>query len=148
MRWFIFLPLAVLVVLFLLSNPQSIELRLWPFDVAWAASAAIAVLSIAAFAFLLGALIAWAAALPARRRGRAGAGRCREAAHLDRVGRACRGLAAYGTRAALATARSLHRHDRGRRDPRGACAAGHRPHRAGEGCSQPRALAPGARGRL
>ena len=71
MRWFIFLPLAVLVVLFLLSNPQSIELRLWPFDVAWAASAAIAVLSIAAFAFLLGALIAWAAALPARRRSRA-----------------------------------------------------------------------------
>jgi len=71
MRWFIFLPLAVLVVLFLLSNPQSIELRLWPFDVAWAASAASAVLSIAAFAFLLGALIAWAAALPARRRGRA-----------------------------------------------------------------------------
>ena len=71
MRWFIFLPLAVLVVLFLLSNPQSIELRLWPFDVAWAASAAIAVLSIAACAFLLGALIAWAAALPARRRGRA-----------------------------------------------------------------------------
>lgn len=71
MRWFIFLPLAVLVVLFLLSNPQSIELRLWPFDFAWAASAAIAVLSIAAFAFLLGALIAWAAALPARRRGRA-----------------------------------------------------------------------------
>jgi uncharacterized integral membrane protein len=71
MRWFIFLPLAVLVVLFMLSNPQSIELRLWPFDLAWTASAAIAVLSIAAMAFLLGALIAWAAALPARRRGRA-----------------------------------------------------------------------------
>ena len=71
MRWFIFLPLAILVVLFMLSNPQSIELRLWPFDVAWTASAAIAVLSIAAVAFLLGALIAWAAAVPARRRGRA-----------------------------------------------------------------------------
>jgi putative membrane protein len=71
MRWFIFLPLAILVVLFMLSNPQSIELRLWPFDVAWTASAAIAVLSIAALAFLLGAFIAWAAALPARRRGRA-----------------------------------------------------------------------------
>ena len=68
MRWFIFLPLAVLVVLFLLSNPQSIELRLWPFDLGWTASAAVAVLSIAAVAFLLGALIAWAAALPARRR--------------------------------------------------------------------------------
>ena len=50
MRWFIFLPLAILVVLFMLSNPQSIELRLWPFDVAWTASAAIAVLSIAAVA--------------------------------------------------------------------------------------------------
>jgi len=61
MRWFIFLPLAILVVLFMLSNPQSIELRLWPFDVAWTASASIAVLSIAAVAFLLGALIAWAA---------------------------------------------------------------------------------------
>ena len=41
------------------------------FDVAWTASASIAVLSIAAIAFLLGALIAWAAAVPARRRGRA-----------------------------------------------------------------------------
>jgi uncharacterized integral membrane protein len=71
MRWFIFLPLAIMVVLFMLSNPQSIELRLWPFDLAWTASAAIAVLSIAAVAFLLGAFIAWAAALPARRRGRA-----------------------------------------------------------------------------
>ena len=71
MRWFIFLPLAILVVLFMLSNPQSIELRLWPFDLAWTASAAIAVLSIAAVAFLLGSLIAWAAAVPARRRGRA-----------------------------------------------------------------------------
>jgi uncharacterized integral membrane protein len=71
MRWFIFLPLAVLVVLFMLSNPQSIELRLWPFDLAWTASASIAVLSIAAVAFMLGALIAWAAAIPARRRGRA-----------------------------------------------------------------------------
>ncbi len=71
MRWFNFLPLAILVVLFMLSNPQSIELRLWPFDVAWTASASIAVLSIAAVAFLLGAFIAWAAALPARRRGRA-----------------------------------------------------------------------------
>jgi len=70
MRWFIFLPLAILVVLFMLSNPQSIELRLWPFDVAWTASASIAVLSIAAVAFLVGAFVAWAAAMPARRRGR------------------------------------------------------------------------------
>jgi len=70
MRWFIFLPLAILVVLFMLSNPQSIELRLWPFDVAWTASASIAVLSIAALAFLVGAFVAWAAAMPARRRGR------------------------------------------------------------------------------
>jgi uncharacterized integral membrane protein len=69
MRWFVFLPLAVLVVLFALSNPQTIELRLWPFDLAVSTSAAIAVMSIAACAFFIGALVAWFAALPARRRG-------------------------------------------------------------------------------
>ena len=69
MRWFVFLPLAILVVLFALSNPQPIELRLWPFDLAFSTSAAVAVMSIAALAFLLGALIAWVAALPSRRRG-------------------------------------------------------------------------------
>jgi uncharacterized integral membrane protein len=68
MRWVLFVPLLVLLALFALSNPQDIEIRLWPFDVAWVASLGIAVLLVAAFAFLIGAFVAWAAGLPARRR--------------------------------------------------------------------------------
>ena len=69
MRWLFFLPLAALVVLFALSNRQVVEMRLWPFDVAWAAPLALAVLLPAAIAFLLGAAIVWLSDLPARRRG-------------------------------------------------------------------------------
>ena len=32
MRWILFLPFAAVVVLFALSNRQTVELRLWPFD--------------------------------------------------------------------------------------------------------------------
>lgn len=69
MRRLLFLPLAAVVVLFALSNRQVVELRLWPFDVTWAAPLALAVLVPAAAAFLLGAAIVWLADLPARRRG-------------------------------------------------------------------------------
>jgi uncharacterized integral membrane protein len=69
MRWLLFLPLAVPVVLFALSNREVVELRLWPFDVAWAAPLALAVLLPAGIAFLLGAAIVWFSDLPARRRG-------------------------------------------------------------------------------
>jgi putative membrane protein len=78
MRWILFVPLLVLLVLFALSNPQDVEIRLWPFDLAWVSSLGIAVLLIAAVAFLIGALIAWGAALPARRR----AARMEQAARL------------------------------------------------------------------
>ncbi|CAH0150630.1 LapA family protein [Roseomonas sp. CECT 9278] len=69
MRWVVFLPLAVLVVLFALSNRDTVEMRLWPLDVAWAAPLAVAVLIPAALAFLVGAGIVWLSDLPARRRG-------------------------------------------------------------------------------
>lgn len=69
MRWLVFLPLAVLVVLFALSNRDTVEMRLWPLDVAWAAPLAVAVLVPAALAFLVGAGIVWLSDLPARRRG-------------------------------------------------------------------------------
>jgi uncharacterized integral membrane protein len=68
MRWIFFVPLLVLLALFALSNPQDVEIRLWPFDLAWVSPLGIAVLLLAAVAFLVGALIAWAAALPIRRR--------------------------------------------------------------------------------
>jgi lipopolysaccharide assembly protein A len=70
MRWILLLPLLVLLVLFGLSNRQEVALGLWPFDLTWAVPLSVAVLLIAALAFLLGALVAWAAGLPQRHRAR------------------------------------------------------------------------------
>lgn len=70
MRFILFLPLAALVMLFALSNQQVVDLRLWPFDLAWEAPLSVAVLAGSALAFLLGAGLVWVADLPARRRGR------------------------------------------------------------------------------
>jgi uncharacterized integral membrane protein len=70
MRWLLFLPLLLLLSLFALSNTQEVELRLWPFDLAWAAPLGIAVLILAAASFLVGALLAWSAGLAGRRRAR------------------------------------------------------------------------------
>jgi len=78
MRWVLFVPLLVVLALFALSNPQEVEIRLWPFDLAWAAPLGVAVLVLSAIAFLIGAGIAWAAALPIRRR----AARVEQAAKL------------------------------------------------------------------
>ena len=65
------LPLAALiafVVLFALSNPQEIGLRLWPLDLVLVAPLSLAVLGVAGFAFLLGAAIASISSWPLRRR--------------------------------------------------------------------------------
>jgi uncharacterized integral membrane protein len=78
MRWLLFLPLLVLLALFALSNPQDVELRLWPFDLAWVSPLGIAVLVLGAVAFVFGAVLTWAAGWPARRR----AARMEEAAKL------------------------------------------------------------------
>jgi len=69
-RWVWLAPLLLLLVLFALSNTQTVEFRLWPFDLAWVAPLALAVLVAAAGAFLLGAVIVWASSLPHRRRAR------------------------------------------------------------------------------
>ncbi len=78
MRWVLFLPLLVLLALFALSNPQEVEIRLWPFDAAWVSPLGLAMLLFGAAAFLLGALLVWAAAVPERRR----AARVEQAARL------------------------------------------------------------------
>ena len=70
MRWILFLPLLILLALFALSNMQEVELRLWPFDIGWAAPLGFAVLILSAIGFLLGAGLVWATGLPARRRAR------------------------------------------------------------------------------
>jgi lipopolysaccharide assembly protein A len=69
-RLALLVPLAVLLVLFALSNWQIVALTLWPFDLAWEVPLSIAVLIIAALAFLLGAGVAWISSLPYRRQAR------------------------------------------------------------------------------
>ncbi|UFN51240.1 lipopolysaccharide assembly protein LapA domain-containing protein [Roseomonas sp. OT10] len=76
-RWLLVGPLLLVLVLFALSNTDPVAVRFWPFDLAWVTPLAVAVLSVSALAFLLGATVAWAAALPARRRARSLAGRNR-----------------------------------------------------------------------
>ena len=68
MRWMLFVPLVVLLALFALSNPQDIELRLWPFDVSWAVPLGVAMLILSGIGFLLGALLVWTTTLKLRRR--------------------------------------------------------------------------------
>ena len=70
MLWILLAPLLLLLILFGLSNRQPVALHLWPFDIAWVAPLSVAMLIVACIAFLFGALIAWLAALPHRRRAR------------------------------------------------------------------------------
>ena len=60
--------LTAAVVLFALSNPQEVGLRLWPLDIVVVAPLSLAVLVIAGLAFVLGAAIASVSAWPLRRR--------------------------------------------------------------------------------
>ncbi|MBE9603461.1 LapA family protein [Acetobacteraceae bacterium H6797] len=69
-RWLLLAPLLVVLILFTLSNTEPVDLRLWPFDLAWQAPLALAVLTGAALAFLVGALIAWLSGMPWRSRAR------------------------------------------------------------------------------
>jgi uncharacterized integral membrane protein len=71
LRLLLMLPFAALlafVVLFALSNPEEVGLRLWPLDLVLVAPLSLAVLSVAGFAFLLGAAIASVSSWPLRRR--------------------------------------------------------------------------------
>ncbi|MCK8785180.1 LapA family protein [Roseomonas sp. NAR14] len=70
MRWILFGPFLVLLILFALSNRQEVQLTLWPFDYAYAVPLSFAVLAVAALSFLIGAAVAWIASLPYRRRAR------------------------------------------------------------------------------
>ncbi len=61
-------PLLLLLVLFALSNSQSIHLGLWPTDLSVESPLSVAMLVAMGAAFLLGALMLWAEVLSARRR--------------------------------------------------------------------------------
>lgn len=70
MRALIAAPFLLLLVLFVLSNPQPVRLGLWPTDFSVAPPLSLTVLVAMAAAFVLGALMLWIDALTARRRAR------------------------------------------------------------------------------
>jgi len=70
MRLLIALPLLLLLILFALSNPQPVSLRVWPTDYAATLPLSLAVLGAMAIAFLAGGLLVWVSELVQRRRAR------------------------------------------------------------------------------
>jgi lipopolysaccharide assembly protein A len=68
MRWLLLLPALLVLILFALSNQDPVTLRLWPLEGSVEALQSVAIMVIAAAAFLCGALVAWFASLPDRAR--------------------------------------------------------------------------------
>mgnify|MGYP005867439923 FL=1 len=70
LTWIVTLIAAVLVVLFVVSNTAPVAIGLWPFDARVVLPLSVAVLAIAALAFLFGAAITWFASIPHRAKAR------------------------------------------------------------------------------
>ncbi|WP_160122510.1 LapA family protein [Rhodovarius lipocyclicus] len=68
MRWLLLLPFLLLLALFAASNREDVALRLWPLDASLALPLWLAVLGTAGLFLILGSVLGWAAAVPARRR--------------------------------------------------------------------------------
>ncbi len=64
------LPVLLVLVLFALSNQQTVRIGLWPTDFALQTPLSLAVLGLALVFFLGGTLVAWSGTLSARRRAR------------------------------------------------------------------------------
>jgi uncharacterized integral membrane protein len=77
LRLIIAAPFLLLLVLFTLSNAQTVALSLWPTPWSISLPLSIVVLSAMAVAFLLGALILWVSTLAAIRRARKAEARVR-----------------------------------------------------------------------
>ena len=66
LRMVLVLPFLAVLVSFVLSNPDTVVIRLWPTDLAQPMPLSIAILGGMAIAFLLGALFLWFNAVAAR----------------------------------------------------------------------------------
>lgn len=62
------LPFLLVIVLFALSNQQTVRLGLWPTDFQLDVPLSLAILGLALVFFLAGALVAWGGTVAARRR--------------------------------------------------------------------------------
>ncbi len=69
-RLIIALPCLLLLVLFALSNPEPVQLALWPTDLSLQSPLSVAVLVASALFFLLGGLVVSLGSLGQRRRAR------------------------------------------------------------------------------
>ncbi len=78
LRILIGLPLLLVLVLFALSNPQPVQLGIWPTDLTITVPMSVAILFGMAMAFVIGALLLWFSAVAARLR-------ARRAEHLTRL---------------------------------------------------------------
>jgi putative membrane protein len=70
-------PLLLVLVLFTLSNPQPVNLALWPTDLILEAPLSVAVLAASAVFFVLGAIVVGFSSLAQRRRARRAESRVR-----------------------------------------------------------------------
>ena len=70
-RWSVTIAVAVLLVIFAVSNRQSVEVTFWPFPVTIASPLSFVVLGAVLLAFLIGQFVAWLAAQRWRREARA-----------------------------------------------------------------------------
>jgi uncharacterized integral membrane protein len=70
-RWSITVVVAVLLVIFAVSNRQAVEVTFWPFPVAIASPLSLVVLGAVVLAFLVGQFVAWLGAQRWRHEARA-----------------------------------------------------------------------------
>ncbi len=68
LRLLLLLPILLLIVVFALSNQAPVQLGLWPTGLLWTAPTSVAVLSIGALCFILGAGVTWAGRIAATAR--------------------------------------------------------------------------------
>ena len=68
LRALLLAPVLLVLIAFVLSNPQPVSLAMWPTDVTLEAPLSIATLVIAGIFFLLGAVMVWLPGLGHRRR--------------------------------------------------------------------------------
>jgi len=70
LRALLLIPFLIVLVAFALSNPQHVQLALWPTDLSLEAPLSIAILAASGSFFFLGALFVWFGTIAARGRAR------------------------------------------------------------------------------
>lgn len=78
LRWIVLIPLLLFLILFLLSNRQTVTLELFPTDLSVELAMSVAILAALGIGFLMGGLIVWFGTIGLRRAAR----RAEEKVHL------------------------------------------------------------------